>query len=249
MAGMLIIKPITIAPGDVVTGGSAPANLVTASPRETWVAPGNYVEVDIDLGLVQEFDSIYLGNTNAEVGGVWASSQISAIGGSLGTSIFTTTPTRLTGSIRSRHSSFVRTPAPVTCRYLRLAIQQVSVPIEVGNLVIGKAFEAPYSYGSGRAPVDTSRVVALPDGGFGIDRGVVKSSLSWRFVDLDNDQLDALWALAENRGESAPLVVVEGPDYPPKATSVHYGLFRRFEAFEREDPAATKWALTLEEWR
>lgn len=249
MAGMLIIKPIKIAPGDVVAGGSNPANMVTPSPREVWIAPGNYTEVDIDLGLVQEFDSIYLGNTNAETGGVWAASQISAIGGTLGTSIFTTTPTRLTGSIRSRHPGFVRTPTPVTCRYLRLAIQQVSVPIQVGNLVIGKAFEAPYAYGSGRQPVDTSKVVALPDGGFGIERGVVKSSLSWRFADLDNAQLETLWALAEDRGESAPLVVVEGPDYPPKAPSVHYGLFRRFEPFEREDAAFTKWQLSIEEWR
>ena len=247
MAGMLIIKPIKIV--QFAAGGTGLTNLLTPSPREIWIAPGGYVEVDIDLGSVQEFDSIYLGNTNAEVGGVWASSQISAIGGSLGASIFSTTPTRLAGSIRSRHPGLVRTPAPVSCRYLRMAITQVSAPIEVGNLVIGKAFEAPYAYGSGRAPIDTSRVVALPDGGFGFDRGVVKSSLSWRFVDLDNAQLDALWALVEDRGESAPLVVVEGPDYPPKATSVHYGLFRRFEPFEREDPAATKWALTLEEWR
>ncbi len=247
MAGMLILKPLPIAA--LAAGGTGLDNLKTASPREIWIAPSGYVELDVDLGSVQEFDSIYLGNTNAETGGVWASSQISGLGGTLGATIFSTTATRLTGSIRSRHPAFVRTAAPVSCRYLRLAISQVSAPIQSGNLVIGKAFEAPYAYGSGRQPVDTSKVVALPDGGFGIERGVVKSSLSWRFADLDNAQLETLWALAEDRGESAPLVVVEGPDYPPKAPSVHYGLFRRFEAFEREDAAFTKWQLSIEEWR
>lgn len=249
MAGMLIIKPTKIAA--VSTAGTGIANLTTPSPREVWVSPSITVAIgiEVDMGADVEIDSFYLGGTNARADAIFAVATITAIGGTEIDIVSPSAGIRLAGNIRNRYAGFRRLAAPVTGRYFRIGVQQPVTPLEIGNLIVGKAFEAPYAYGSGRAPVDTSRVVALPDGGFGIDRGVVKSSLSWRFVDLDNDQLDALWALAEDRGESAPLVVVEGPDYPPKATSVHYGLFRRFEAFEREDPAATKWALTLEEWR
>lgn len=249
MAGMLILKPLPIA--QVSTGGTGIANLTTPSPREVWISPSTAggVSIDFDLGSELEVDSFYLGGTNARSDGTWAVVRRASLGGAAIDVPVATKPMRLSGGIRSRHPAFEHLAAPITGRFFSYEVNQPVTPLEIGNLIIGKAFEAPYAYGSGRQPVDTSKVVALPDGGFGIERGVVKSSLSWRFADLDNAQLETLWALAEDRGESAPLVVVEGPDYPPKAPSVHYGLFRRFEAFEREDAAFTKWQLSIEEWR
>lgn len=247
MAGLLVIKPEA---ATFSAGGTGVGNLGTPSPREIWVAPGaGSCAIDVDLGTPRLFDSIYLGNTNAQADAVWYAVSIGAVGGAVTDTILPPQPMQLAGGIRQRHPCFARFAAPVTHRFLRVVVEQPITALEIGNLIVGMALDEPYAFGSGRSPVDTSRVVSLQDGGFGVDRGVVKVALQWRFPDLSAASLARLWAIAEDRGESAPLVVVEGPDYPPVATSVHYGLFRRFESFEREDAAATKWALSLEEWR
>jgi hypothetical protein len=247
MAGMTVIKPVGYT---AIAGGSGVANLSSSSPREIWVAgAAGTVAIDIDFGSVQQIDSFYLGNTNANGAATWRLESIPAVGAAASGLISPTQAVLLSGNIRLLVPGFVRLAAPISARFVRIVIDQPNTAIEIGNFVAGLALEAPYAFGAGRMPVDTSKVVSLQDGGFGIDRGVVKTMLQWRFPELDAQALARLWAIAEDRGESAPLVVVEGPDYPPLATSVHYGLFRRFEAFEREDPAATKWALTLEEWR
>lgn len=247
MTGLQIIRPL---PAQVTATGSGVDNLLTPSPREIWVAGAAGPQaIDIDLLSPQSIDAIYLGFTDARADAVWTIQSIAAIGGAVTATHMAAGSMRLAGNIRDRFPVFARLPAPVTGRYFRIVVNQPTVPISIGNLVVGLALEWPYAYGSGRQPIDTSRVVQLPDGGFGIDPGVVKAMFQWRFVDLDSDTLDKLWMIAEDRGESKPLVIVEGPTSPPKATAVHYGLFRRFEQFEREDAAATKWALTVEEWR
>lgn len=247
MTGMLILKPLAATWSGAGTGI---ANLQSPSPREVWRAAGvgNSV-IELDLGAAVDLDAIYLGNTNASADATWMGQTITGLGGSVSGTLFSAMPIRLAGNIRTRHPAFVRLPAPTNARFLRLTFSQSGVPLEIGVAVPALSLELPYAFGSGRMPVDTSRVVSLIDGGFGIDRGSVKALLQWRFVDLDNAALSKLWAISEDRGESAPLVVIEGPDDPPIATGVHYGLFRRFEAFEREDPANTKWAMSLEEWR
>jgi hypothetical protein len=245
--GIQIIRPI---PAQIAAGGSGVANLLTPSPREVWIAPGVGAQaIDIDLSSAQAVDAFYLGFTSARADALWTIQSIAAMGAVATATHVNAQPLRLAGNIRDRFPAFARLPDPVVGRYFRVIVNQPVVAIEIGNLVVGLALEWPYAYGSGRQPIDASRVVDLPDGGYGVDASVVKASLQWRFVDLDDEALDKLWAIAEDRGEHRPLVIVEGPTSPPKATSVHYGLFRRFESFEREDAAATKWSLTVAEWR
>lgn len=247
MAGLLINKPIAAA---ITAPGSGVANLQTPSPREIWIAPAAGAHmIDIDLLSAQQVDCFYLGSTNATVDAVWTIQSIDAIGGAVTATHVNGQPMRLAGNTRNRYPAFARLAAPVVGRYFRITVNQPVTPMEIGVLVVGLALEWPYAYGSGRVPIDTSRVTSLQDGGFGIDAGVVKRAFQWRFVDLDEATLDKLWAIAEEVGESKPLLVVEGPAYPPSATSVHYGIFRRFDYYEREDAASSKWALTLEEWR
>ncbi len=248
MPGLLINKPIPFVA--VATGWTGVANLQSKSPREICVAPAAGPQaIDIDLGSVQSVDFFYLGSTNAAAGALWSIVSIDALGGAIGTIHVDSAPLRLQGNVRARYPVFVRLPAPVNGRYFRLYIDNPGAAFEIGRLAVGLAFDWPYALGGGRGPVDTSRVVALSDGGFGIDEGVVKALFQWRFLDLSPAALAKLWQIVEELGESRTLVVVEGPDYPPLATSVHYGLLRRLEPFEREDPAQTKWAMTIEEWR
>lgn len=247
MRGAQIIRPI---PAQITAGGSGVANLRTPSPREIWIAPGvgNQV-IDLDMGSLQGIDAFALIDTNARADAVWTIQSIAGIGGAVTATHVNGQPMRLAGNIRTRYPVFARLAAPVAGRYFRITVNQPVTPMEIGVLVVGLALEWPYAYGSGRVPIDGSRVTSLPDGGFGIDEGVVKRAFQWRFVDLDEETLDKLWAIAEDVGEHKPLIVVEGPADAPKATAVHYGLFRRFDYFEREDAAASKWALTIEEWR
>lgn len=247
MKGLQILKPIA---AQFTAPGTGAANLQTPSPREIWVAPGPGAQsIDIDLSVAQDVDSFYLGSTNARADAVWTIQSIAAIGGAATATHVNAQPIRLANNIRARFPAFVRLPAPVNGRYFRVIVNQPATPMQIGVLVAALALEWPYAFGGGRVPIDTSGVADLRDGGFGVDEGVVKTQFQWRFVDLDKLTLAKLWAIAEERGEHKPLVVVEGPDYPPDAPSVHYGIFRKFEPYEREDAAATKWALTVLEWR
>lgn len=248
MPGLLINKPIPFVATAAGWGGVA--NLQTRSPREICVAPGAGAQViDIDLLAAQDVDAFYLGATNARADAIWTIQSIDAIGGAVTATHVNAQPVRLGGNIRARYPALVRLAAPVNGRYFRITVNQPTTAFEIGRLVVSLAFDWPYALGGGRGPIDTSRVISLPDGGFGIDEGVVKAMFQWRFLDLSPAALAKLWQIVEELGESRTLVVVEGPDYPPLATSVHYGLFRRLEPFEREDPAQTKWAMTVEEWR
>jgi hypothetical protein len=247
VAGLTLFRPIV---ANITAPGSGVANLQTPSPREIWIAPGTGAQtIDLDLQSAQDVDCFYLGSTNARADAVWTIQSIAAIGGAVTATHVNAQAMRLAGNIRTRYPAFARLPAPVTGRYFRIVVNQPTTPMQIGVLAAGLAVEWPYAYGSGRLPIDTSRVVAHPDGGFGVDPGIVKTAFQWRFVDLDETMLDKLWAIADERGESKPIVAVEGPSAPPKATAVHYGLFRKFEAFEREDAAQTKWAFSIEEWR
>lgn len=247
MKGLTIVCPI---PANFFAEGSGVSNLASPSPREIWIADSSGAHtIDVDLTSVKEVDCFFLGGTNARADATWSVQSIAGIGGAVTDTHIDAEPMRLAGSIRSRYCAVGRLAEPVAGRFFRITVDQPVSPMEIGVAFAALALEWPYAFGSGRLPIDTSRVVALDDGGFGVDAGVVKSLFQWRFLDLDDVTLDKLWAIAEDRGESKPLVVIEGPAWPPAATAVHYGLFRRFEAFEREDPASTKWSLTVEEWR
>lgn len=248
MAGLTLTKPIAFVAS--AAGWIGPENLQTKSPREICVAPGTGAQAfEIDLQAVQDVDTFFFAATNARADAVWTIQTIAALGGAVTATHVNAQLMRLGGNIRSRYHSFVRLAAPVSGRYFRITVNQPTTAMEIGRLIIGLAFEWPYAFGGGRGPIDTSRVVALPDGGFGIDEGIVKATFQWRFIDLSAAALAKLWQMVEELGENKTLLAVEGPDYPPVATSVHYGLFRKFEPFEREDPAATKWAMSIEEWR
>jgi hypothetical protein len=75
--------------------------------------------------------------------------------------------------------------------------------------------------------------------------------LKCRFIGLSDALRRQLWALALDRGERKPVLVVEEPDSEDSAGAnerIHYGTFDRFEAYERRDPNDTAWALSMTEW-
>ena len=249
MSGIAILRPLPIVQVGI-WGATGEQNMLTPSPREVCVTKSAHSHViDIDLGSAQAVDTLYVGNCDVPADAtieVYASPSWAAAGTQLHVGAF-----RLARSMGPGHNAFVALGAAVVGRYFRVSINLPSAPsaIHIGVLAIGRRFEHPYAYGGGRQPLDSSRVTELFDGGFGIDHGVVKSSFKWRFTDLQESTVQDLWDLAKVRGQSRVIVIDEDIDADPRtASSVHYGLFGRFEAYERTDPRDTSWAMTMTEW-
>ncbi|WP_336958766.1 hypothetical protein [Sphingobium aquiterrae] len=248
MSGVLIVNPLAhaVAPAAPGTGG---ANLLTPDPNEAWLAPAvGVASIDIDLGQEQLVDSIFLGFTNATAAAHWSISTATAPGEGL--------VERHAGSLRAadsigpRHHAFVRLPVPVASRYFRITTTQSDAEaLYAGIVVVGLAFEKYREFGGGRTPIDTSARQDLIGGGFGIGEGVTKAQFDWSFVDLSDAELQRLWAIKMDRGLRKPVLVVEDADLTiGQNEAIHYGLFARFQAYERQDPAQTRWAGSILQW-
>jgi len=249
MSGVLIVKPLSIAATPTTTG-TGQANLLTADPNEAWIAASAAsLTMDIDLGAVASIDSFYLGYTNASAAATWTI----ASGTGLGTGLTTRKASGLMRPADSegpRHHCFARLAAPVTARYWRFTLLQGgATPLYAGALVLGKAFEKFREYGAGRTPVDTATREDLPGGGFGIGDGVVKSQFAFSFVDLSDAETNQLWLIKKDRGLTRPVLVVEDADLSEgQNEAIHYGVFERFQSYERVDPANTRWAGSVIDW-
>ena len=245
-----IIRPLTIAAVAVNIGETSKGNLLTPSPREVWVTPSTTsLVIDIDLGSIQSFDTIYLGGHNLPADAHWICGPSSALGADV--SWESSGMARLPGAEGPRYQLIMARATTAPSRYLRLYLTfDTAQACEFGALVVGQSLRHPYAYSSGRQLIDTTRRSDLFDGGFGVEEGVIKSSFKWRFVDLDATKRDALWSLVSNRGINKPVVVIEDVSAaPPPEASVHYGLFDKFEAWERANATDTVWALSMTEWR
>lgn len=250
MAGLALLWPSPLAALAVSSGESTKALLSTPSPREAWTSVAGTVHtIDVDLGTAKAVDLAYLGNTNLPVGTTLALSSGTALGAGL--SLETTVAARLPLSTGTRCSCVIERPSgsPVA-RFFRIEIVCPAAQlVEVGNLCIGPAFRHAYAFQSGRQLIDTGRRADLSDGGFGLSAGVTKAAFKWRFVDLTEPEAEYLWQRVRERGTRAPVVAIEKLDGPPPEPCVHYGLFDRFEAWERANAIDTVWAFSMTEWR
>lgn len=246
-----ILAPLSVAQITASSNAAQAVNMLTPSPREIWSsASGGTITIDIDFGAVVNFDTIFLGGTTLAVG--QACSLFRASGWLTGyVSDMDASNVRLLGGDGTRFKGLIRRTSTTPTRYLRLLfINPAGVPLEIGVIVVGTLFTHPYAYGSGRIPIDTSRVSDLQDGGYGVDEGVVKSGFRWRFVDLSDAKRDQLWSLVSRRGVAKPVVVIENAlQTAPADPSVIYGRFDKFEAWERANAVDTVWAMSMTEWR
>ena len=248
--GLTIIEPVAPAVLTVSTGTGG-ANMLSSPPKEVWLAAGTgTTSIDLDFGTAVELDGFYLGFTNAAAAATWTiSSMTGPNGAGLAAISGGAKPFRVPGG-GPRYHGYARLSQPVTSRYFRLSVTQPagSDPLFIGRLIAGLAFERPYEFKSGRRPVDLSKRTELQDGGFGIDAGAIKSSYRLTLADLSDDDVETLWAIIMRLGEQAPVLLIEGHDDPVKFDQMHYGLFDKFEPYERENPQDTRWGLGITDW-
>lgn len=263
MSELLIIEPIDLAfgAGDgprllSVSDGSGGANLVTYDPREIWrlVNPGQADFIDVDLGADMQFDTVYLGNTNAEpLSSLWAiRTGTQAQGASV--------TIRMDGlqmvmpvedQREPRGPSLFISPNMITARYLRINVFKPTFPqLEIGNLIIGKAYRPFYNKerGAQRVPFDSGTRTRLSDGSLSTVSGRLISGFKWVFGDLSEAETKALWGIIRRRRTTEPVVLIEDADNL-SAESTHYCTLTDLQPYTRLDPRKTRWELSAEDWR
>jgi hypothetical protein len=265
MASLIILAPIA-ASSVAISRGAGGDRLLTSDPKEAWFdsAVGSAVTLTLDLGSVQSVDSLFLGSSNAADAATWAIS--SGVAAPTETSWIAATrmsaPYRRIGKPRMsffRRGSIVAgafVTAPISARYIRATLIQPagSPPLTIGNMAAGLAFQPLYGneYGSGRATIDTGNREGLVGGGFGALIGVRKKAWSGQLGDLLDAEVDRLDDIFEDKGSTIPIVFIEGTEEiasVPQQEQIHWGLFQKLEAYERQAPAVTRWAISIEEWR
>lgn len=255
MGKLLMLTPHPMS-AVVASRGNGAANLLTPDPKEVWsdTEVGSAVTLDIDLGYNQGFDSVFLGSlSNAAVAATWSISS--------GAASYTTN-VNLAGAALRVPDAVGQSPeishafwngAYGGARYVRITLNQPagSVPISAGVVVIGTSLVTAlgHEWGAGRKVIDTGSSTPLSSGGFGIVEGARKGSFSWTFGDLTLAEVDALYALQLDRGETRPLLVAEDPALTAGLRlRLHYGKLTNLRQHERRNPAQSRWEMTIEEW-
>lgn len=253
MKAVLIMAPLPMAAA-TSSRGSGAARLLTPDPKEAWLDStiGSAATLSVDLGSVQTIDTAFIGNTNAATGaamtvrsGINASTEYN-----WPTAGILPAPYRIAS--RPRHG-LAQLAVPVQARYVDFIITQPAggQPMYVGNLALGLGFVPTWGseYGGGRGVVDTGARERLLGGGFGVARGTRKANYAWTMGDLTDDEVQTLYALIYDRGETAPLVVIESPDNTAGlGERSHWCVADKLEPYERFAPGATRWAFSIEEW-
>lgn len=255
MANLLMLGPAAIASIDVSRGSGA-TNLLTSSPKEVWQdsAVGAPATIDIDFGAVRAIDTVFLGSVLPPApGSTWE------IAG--GTATYNEVTLMPESALRAVDRPGIEpalshgfwTGAAAEIRYLRITVTQPNgyEPLSIGNVMAGSALVTAWNkeWGAGRRVIDTGIITPLPDGGAAAVEGARKGSYSWTFGDLSDAEVDRIYALQLERGETRPLVVVEDPAATAgQLYRIHYCRFVSLRAYERRDPTQTRWELSVEDW-
>lgn len=255
MSRLLIVPPLPIA-GVTATRGTGAANLATPDPKEAWVdaAPdGGSALLNVDLGQVRTFDTILLGY-------LWQAPAAAEWGIATGLDgsdaiLMPASPLRVpdaAGHVAATSHALWH-GAPASARYLEIAVTQPAGAgaLAIGVLVIGAAFvaELGQEWGAGRQPIDTGVATALRSGGFATAEGARKLLFKWTFGDLSAAEAEQLETIALELGETAPgLVIEDAARTIGLRRRIHYGLFKRWAAFERRNASQTRWEIAIEEW-
>lgn len=255
MSSLLIVKALPVAAvQQQYSTAQSLANLLTPDPKEVWAGTGGvgtYV-FDVDMGAAVSIDFFFFGFLSSAQAYFHSVQTATGMGSGLGAIL----GTRFAGGALPVKGRRIHNPiwlsAPATSRYWRfMGTFPDAAAIHFGILGLGKAIQPAFGreWGSGRQPLDMSSVSGLRGGGFSIERGARKAAFQFTCGDLTDAETEELWEMAEDVGESAPVIVCEDPDKTAGLNErLHYGLFDRPEAYERQLPGLTRWSFRLRGW-
>ncbi|HYI39983.1 MAG TPA: hypothetical protein VE053_06665 [Allosphingosinicella sp.] len=247
MSNMLICQPLPISSvaAAIPAFSTGVSNLLTPDPKEIWTGTvgSGTLELNIDMGATVTVDTIFVGGMNG--------SFLSAFRGGTGMGTGMVDLYAPGAPTNAAPYGFSRLAASAVKRYFQISISNLSTHPSAGVVLFGLSFQPTHNreWGGGRQLIDTGAKESLLGGGFGIGQGARKAAYRWTFGDLTDAEVEALWTVAKDRGETSPVLVVEDPaDTANLGARIHYGLFEKFEAFERQNPSQTRWALSMTEW-
>lgn len=246
MTALAIVQPLTFTASGGMTN---PARVALADPKEAAVNGTALANtLDLDLGSSQSIDSLLIGYARNGTGAsLTLSTGVSAHGETSRGSI---APAQSDLTEPARQYFFQS--APFNARYLRIGIPAaIGTTFQIGVAVVGKAFFPTWGteYGAGRLLLDTGTVERLFGGGFGIDPGTIVSGYQWTFGDLQNAEREALFNICKRLGSTRSVLVIEDADLTNGLHNrIHWGLFNKLEAYERLNPADTKWSFQISDW-
>lgn len=240
---LAIIRPLPIV---TISGFANASRLLTPDPKEAMSMTAGAVILSLDLGVAQLVDTFFLGyvaagTTLGVTYGVAAHDEATA---------FNTSPIQGSELVSADcHLPFV-IAAPVNARYVKFYIGSPANG-KAGVIAVGKSFQANWGheYGSGRPVEDTGSVERLLSGGFGINEGVRVGGYNWTFGDLDDSEVQKLYAISRDRGVTRSVLVIEDIDQTFGLNErTHWSLFGKLEAYERQVPGASRYSFTVRDW-
>ncbi len=221
------------------------ANLMTPDPKEATSETAS--DFDVDFGESVTFDTVFVGHLSkgADLGVALRTATSYGLG-----LVLLAAPTVGPATARRRHA-FLYLATPVTTRYFRLSLSGTGT-LSAGILAIGDSTQPAYGHewGSGRLIRDMSEVTGLRGGGFGIERGSRAGGYQFTCGDLTDAEVDALYDMVEEVGESAPVVICRDPALTGADlnNALHYGLLDRPEAYTREALGRNSWSFRVKDW-
>jgi hypothetical protein len=225
------------------------ANLLTPDPKEVATFNSGVTwSFDLDLGAVKSVDTAFLGYMSGPAP-FFVSFGTAQGGADVAQIVVTPQASTLVEPIY--HGAYVLN-APVNARWIRFS--PTVVPAVAGTLgvaAVGLSIQPTWGheFGSGRPVEDTGTVERLFSGGFGIYEGVRVGGYQWTFGDLSDAEIQALYALARDRGTTRSVLVIEDPDQTDGLNErVHWSLFDRLEVYERQAPGASRYAFKVRDW-
>lgn len=259
MANILMLSSAltNAAIGIFASRGTGVANLLTHDPKEVWQdsAVGSIATITIDLGAPKSINTIAL---PAIYGAVANSSSWSITGGIAdNTSIVIMAGGYLRAIDAAGQNPNVShalwTGAAVTVRYVTVTVWQPggNPALKIGRILVGDAFQPTWNkeWGAGRGVIDTGASTRLLSGGMAIVEGARLGTYQWTLGDLTDAEVEKLYALQMEVGETLPVLVVEDPAATiGQRNRIHYGRLVSLRKFERRSPGRTRWELSMEDW-
>lgn len=240
-----------------VSRGMGAANLLTHDPKEVWQdsAVGSIATITIDLGAPKAINTIAL----AAIYGAIANSSSWSITGGIADSASIVIkadgylPAVDAAGQNPNVSHALWTGAAVTVRYVSVNVWQPSgnPALKIGRILVGDAFQPTWNqeWGGGRGVIDTGASTRLLSGGMAIVEGARLGTYAWTLGDLTDAEVETLYALQLEVGETLPVLVVEDPDATTgQRNRIHYGRLVSLRKFERRSPGRTRWELAMEDW-
>lgn len=253
MQSLLIVPPLKGVVSNVASAAYADnlARMTTPDPKEAARIVSTGASITLDFGAPVTADSAFIGWTT----GLATTEYV--VGTNSGNPNDGITERIAYGGMgdfgrgMTPNHVFQRASTPQTSRYWQFQFGAQVVDYSVGVISMGFAWQAEWGHewGAGRTIEDTGSSERLFGGGWATDDGVAASGYQWTFGDLQPVEVDKLYAIVKDRRTTRSLLVVEDPEQTDGLNErLHWGLFRKLDAYERLDPQNTKWSLQIGDW-